>query len=165
MSNIYPVILSGGVGSRLWPLSRSHFPKQLLSLAGEHSLIQETALRAVGPGFAKPLIICHAEHRFLVSEQGSAGGIEPYGIVLEPVGRNTAPAAAIAALLIAEKDPDAVLLLMPADHVIRDHRAFHKAIQVAVEQAKRGQPCHFRYSTPESGHRLRVYPARPRSPG
>src|SRR5665213_728879 len=138
MSYIYPVILSGGVGSRLWPLSRSHFPKQLLNLTGEYSLIQETALRTAGPGFAKPLIICHADHRFLVEEQMRAIGIEPDNIILEPLGRNTAPAAAIAALAIAEKDPEAVLLLMPADHVISDQGALHEAIQVAQDQAKRG---------------------------
>jgi mannose-1-phosphate guanylyltransferase/mannose-6-phosphate isomerase len=139
MSYIYPVILSGGVGSRLWPLSRSHFPKQLLSLTGEYSLIQETALRIAGPGFAKPLIICHADHRFLVGEQMRAIGIEPDNIFLEPLGRNTAPAAAIAALVIAEKDPEAVLLLMPADHVIGDQRALLEAIHVAQDQAKRGR--------------------------
>jgi len=138
MSYIYPVILSGGVGSRLWPLSRSHFPKQLLNLTGEHSLIQETALRTSGPGFAKPMIICHADHRFLVAEQMRAIGIEPDSIILEPLGRNTAPAAAIAALAIAEKDPEATLLLMPADHVISDQGALHEAIQVAQDQAKRG---------------------------
>src|ERR1700734_3875889 len=105
MSCIYPVILSGGVGSRLWPLSRSHFPKQLLNLTGEHSLIQETALRTAGLGFAKPLIICHAEHRFLVAEQMRAIGIEPENVFLEPSGRNTAPAAAVAALAVVGKDP------------------------------------------------------------
>ena len=104
MSYVYPVILSGGVGSRLWPLSRSHFPKQLLNLAGEHSLLQQTALRAIGPGFAKPLIICHTEHRFLVAEQIRAVGIEPENIILEPSGRSTAPAATIAALLVSEKE-------------------------------------------------------------
>jgi mannose-1-phosphate guanylyltransferase/mannose-6-phosphate isomerase len=138
MSCIYPVILSGGVGSRLWPLSRSHFPKQLLSLASEHSLIQETALRTAWPGFAKPLIICHAEHRFLVAEQMRAISIELDNIILEPLGRNTAPAAAIAALAIVEKDPEATLLLMPADHVISDQEALHEAIRVAKDQAKRG---------------------------
>jgi mannose-1-phosphate guanylyltransferase / mannose-6-phosphate isomerase len=139
MSCIYPVILSGGVGSRLWPLSRSHFPKQLLSLVGEHSLIQETALRTVGPGFAKPLIICHAEHRFLMAEQMRAIGVEPDNIILEPMGRNTGPAAAVAALAISEKNPDAILLLMPADHVIHDQRALHNAIHIAQDQAERGR--------------------------
>jgi mannose-1-phosphate guanylyltransferase/mannose-6-phosphate isomerase len=139
MSCIYPVILSGGVGSRLWPLSRSHFPKQLLNLTGHYSLIQETVLRIAGLGFANPLIICHADHRFLVSEQMLAIGIEPDNIILESLGRNTAPAAAIAALAIAEKDPEAVLLLMPADHVISDQEALYEAIRVAQDQANRGR--------------------------
>src|ERR1700677_2705769 len=127
MPYVYPVILSGGVGSRLWPLSRRDRPKQLLALASEYSLIQETALRVVGPGFTKPSIICHTEHRFLVAEQMRAIGVEPGNIFLEPVGRNTAPAAAIAALAIGQHDPDAVLLLLPADHVIGDQNAFLQA--------------------------------------
>ena len=97
MPIIHPVILSGGVGSRLWPLSRSLFPKQLLSLAGERSMIQETVLRASGAAFAPPLIVCNAEHRFLIAEQMRALGIRPAAILLEPEGRNTAPAAALAA--------------------------------------------------------------------
>src|ERR1700710_1180387 len=105
MSAVHPVILSGGAGSRLWPLSRSLFPKQLLALAGKQSLIQDTALRTHGPDFAAPLIICHVEHRFLIAEQMREAGVAPGAIVLEPVGRNTAPAAAIAALMVAKKDP------------------------------------------------------------
>lgn len=137
MSRIYPVILSGGVGSRLWPLSRSHFPKQLLRLAGDHSLIQETALRTIGTEFAKPTIICHADHRHFVVAQMDAIGVQPKNIILEPSGRNTAPAAAVAALTIAQKREDAVLLLMPADHVIRDQKAFHEAVLAAAELAER----------------------------
>jgi mannose-1-phosphate guanylyltransferase/mannose-6-phosphate isomerase len=154
MSYIHPVILSGGVGSRLWPLSRSRFPKQFLSLAGEHSLIQETALRTAGPGFAKPLIICHADHRFLVAEQMRAINIEPDTIILEPSGRNTAPAAAVAALTIARKDPEAVLLLMPADHAIGDQGALHEAIRIAADQAKQGQLVTFGIHprTPDTGY-------------
>ena len=91
MAKIYPVILSGGVGSRLWPLSRSLFPKQLLPLAGERSLIQQTALRASGVQFERPLIVCNVEHRFLIAEQMREAGITPLAILLEPVGRNTAP--------------------------------------------------------------------------
>src|ERR1700735_1845313 len=98
MSKIYPVILSGGVGSRLWPLSRSLYPKQLLPLAGERTLIQDTALRVAGADFAAPLIVCNQEHRFMVAEQMREAGIAPLAILLEPVGRNTAPAAAVAAL-------------------------------------------------------------------
>ena len=110
MALLHPVILSGGVGSRLWPLSRSLFPKQLLALAGESSLIQDTAQRAAGGDFAPPLIVCNVEHRFLIAEQMRAVGISPEAILLEPQGRNTAPAAAVAALAVAEKDPDAFLL-------------------------------------------------------
>src|SRR5215471_11490090 len=126
MSMIYPVILSGGTGSRLWPLSRSLFPKQLLALAGEHSLIQDTVSRAQGAGFAAPLIICNTEHRFLIAEQMREAGIAPQAIVLEQVGRNTAPAAATAALMVAAADPHALVLLMPADHIVRNRTSFLK---------------------------------------
>ena len=84
MARLYPVILSGGVGSRLWPLSRSLFPKQFLALTGDRSLIQDTVLRAAGPNFAKPVIVCNAEHRFLIAEQMRAAGITPESILLEP---------------------------------------------------------------------------------
>src|SRR4029077_2266002 len=131
MAKLYPVILSGGVGSRLWPLSRSLFPKQLLALAGDQSLIQDTVRRVTGPAFAPPFIVCNAEHRFLIAEQMRAEGITPKALVLEPRGRNTAPAAAIAALMLAEEDPEAVLLLMPADHVVRDQEAFARAVDSA----------------------------------
>lgn len=138
MPNVHPIILSGGVGSRLWPLSRSLFPKQLLALVGEHTLIQDTALRTTSSGFAKPSIVCHVEHRFLVAEQLRAVGIDPENIFLEPFGRNTAPAAAIAALAIGQKYPDAVLLLMPADHVIHDQTALREAITIARDVAQGG---------------------------
>src|ERR1700750_735322 len=124
MTAIYPVILSGGTGSRLWPLSRSLYPKQLLALAGDRSLIQDTVLRTQGAGFAAPLIICNTEHRFLIAEQLREAGIAPQAIVLEPAGRNTAPAAAIAALMVAALDPQALMLLMPADHIIRNRASF-----------------------------------------
>ena len=138
MALLHPVILSGGVGSRLWPLSRSLFPKQLLALAGDQSLIQDTVRRATGPAFAAPLIVCNVEHRFLIAEQMRAAGQPPGAILLEPAGRNTAPAAAVAALLLAEKDPDAVLLLMPADHVVRDPDAFRQAADSAAAAAAQG---------------------------
>lgn len=138
MSDIYPIILSGGVGSRLWPLSRGRFPKQLLTLVGNQSLIQETALRTNGLNFAKPLIICQAEHRVPVAEQMRSIGVVPDKIILEPSGRNTAPAAAVAALTVAETDPDAVLLLMPADHAIKDRAALYEAILTARDLAKQG---------------------------
>ncbi len=154
MTRLHPVILSGGVGSRLWPLSRSLFPKQLLALAGDNSLIQDTAVRATGPGFAPPLIICNAEHRFLIAEQMRTAGLRPKAVVLEPQGRNTAPAAAVAALLVAAEDPDALLLLMPADHVIRDQDAFLAAVDSAKTAALRGHLVTFgiKPQSPETGY-------------
>jgi mannose-1-phosphate guanylyltransferase/mannose-6-phosphate isomerase len=154
MARLHPVILSGGVGSRLWPLSRSLFPKQLLALAGENSLIQDTARRASGPGFAPPLIVCNVDHRFLIAEQMRAAGISPRAILLEPRGRNTAPAAAAAALMVAEKDPDGLLLLMPADHVIRDMEAFARAVDSASAAAAQGYLVTFGIAptAPETGY-------------
>src|SRR4029078_142341 len=136
MSLIHPIILSGGTGSRLWPLSRSLFPKQLLALAGEHSLIQDRVLRSKGADFAPPLIVCNTEHRFLIAEQMRQAGIAPQGIVLEPVGRNTAPATAIAALILAGKEPESLMLLMPADHIVRNRTAFLQAVGRAAAAAR-----------------------------
>lgn len=154
MPQIYPVILSGGTGSRLWPLSRSLFPKQLLPLAGDRSLIQDTVLRATGAGFHPPLISCNLEHRFLIAEQMREAGIAPLGIVLEPAGRNTAPAAAIAALVVAQKDPDAMLLLMPADHIVQNQSAFLEAIEAATAAAEQNHLVTFGISpdAPETGY-------------
>jgi mannose-1-phosphate guanylyltransferase/mannose-6-phosphate isomerase len=154
MSVIHPVILSGGTGSRLWPLSRSLFPKQLLALAGERSLIQDTALRTEGAGFAAPLVICNTEHRFLIAEQLREAKVSPQAIVLEPVGRNTAPAAAVAALMIAEKDPDGLLLLMPADHIVRNRTAFLEAVTRAAKCARQDHLVTFGITpdSPETGY-------------
>jgi mannose-1-phosphate guanylyltransferase/mannose-6-phosphate isomerase len=154
MSVIHPVILSGGSGSRLWPLSRSLFPKQLLALAGEHSLIQDTVLRTKGAGFAPPLVICNTEHRFLIAEQLRETNVSPQAIVLEPVGRNTAPAAAIAALMIAEKEPDGLLLLMPADHIVRNRTAFLEAVSRAAKCAQQDRLVTFGITpdSPETGY-------------
>lgn len=154
MAVIHPVILSGGTGSRLWPLSRSLFPKQLLALAGEHSLIQDTALRAMGADFAPPLIICNTEHRFLIAEQLREAEVPFEAIVLEPIGRNTAPAAAIAALMVAEQDPDALMLLMPADHIVQDRAAFLAAVQRAAVAAQQDYLVTFGIApnSPETGY-------------
>src|SRR5215469_3681234 len=120
---IHPVILSGGSGTRLWPMSRTFYPKQLLPLVGETSLLQQAAARvAEAPGFAAPLII---------AEQLRGIDVVPQGLLLEPVGRNTAPAACIAALWLAERDPDALMLLMPSDHAIADEPAFLAAVETA----------------------------------
>src|ERR1700722_790757 len=114
--SIYPAILSGGSGSRLWPLSRKALPKQLLPLASSATMIQEAVTRAQGDGFAPPLVISNQEYRFLIAEQLRAAGMTDAKIILEPAGRNTAPAAAIAALKVLETDPDGLVLLMPSDH-------------------------------------------------
>lgn len=137
---IHPAILSGGSGTRLWPLSRALYPKQLLALTGAQTLLQETALRLKGiEGAAGPLVVCNHEHRFLIAEQLLEVGVEPAGIVLEPVGRNTAPAVAVAALRAVTADREAVLLVLPADHLIRDLVAFGAAIGTGVRAAEAGR--------------------------
>jgi len=136
---IHPVILSGGSGTRLWPMSRSLYPKQLLALVGERSLLQETAQRVIGdPGFAAPLIIANEEHRFIIAEQLREIGAVPDALVLEPVGRNTAPAASIAALRLAAEDPDALMVMASNDHVILDGAAFVDAVHRAAAAARAG---------------------------
>jgi mannose-1-phosphate guanylyltransferase/mannose-6-phosphate isomerase len=136
---IYPVILAGGSGTRLWPLSREALPKQLLPLLSERTMLQETVLRAQGlDNWMPPLVICGNEHRFLVAEQLREIGITPLGIVLEPIGKNTAPAAAIAAQYLQKEDPDAMLLMLPADQAVDDVPAFHAAVQRAIAAATGG---------------------------
>jgi mannose-1-phosphate guanylyltransferase/mannose-6-phosphate isomerase len=136
---IVPVILSGGSGTRLWPVSRESFPKQLWPLVSERSMMQETALRAVDPAFTPPIVVCNQEHRFLIAEQLREAGIYAARIVLEPVGRNSAPAIAAAALLVAEDDPDAVIWMLAADHSIADNAALQSAVQTAAKAARAGQ--------------------------
>ena len=133
-----PVILSGGSGTRLWPLSRKAMPKQLLALVGENTMIQDTVARARGDYFSAPLIISNQDHRFVVAEQLRAQGIEGARIILEPIGRNTAPAAAIAALQVSSEDPEALILLMPSDHVVLDQPAFLAAVTAARQAALGG---------------------------
>jgi mannose-1-phosphate guanylyltransferase/mannose-6-phosphate isomerase len=153
--SLVPVILSGGSGTRLWPLSRGSYPKQFLNLTGPQSLIQQTAARAAGLTRAAPIVICSAEHRFLVAEQlrGQAPGAPPR-IVLEPVARNTAPAVAVAALLVAEQSPEALLLILAADHAIADVAAFGRAVDAACAAARAGHLATFgmRPSHPETGY-------------
>ena len=135
-----PVILSGGSGSRLWPVSRESFPKQFWGLLNhDRSMIVETALRGRGPGFAAPVIVCNNEHRFLVAEQLRDAGITDARIVLEPVGRNSAPAVAAAALLVAQTDPQAVIWMMAADSAIEDVDALHATLALAVAGARAGR--------------------------
>ncbi|MFZ5914194.1 MAG: mannose-1-phosphate guanylyltransferase/mannose-6-phosphate isomerase [Pseudomonadota bacterium] len=136
---VHPVILSGGSGSRLWPISRSMHPKQLQPLISKFSMIQETALRFVdGSLFPSPVVICNHEHRFIIAEQLREAGIPPGHQILEPAGRNTAPAAAVAALCLQASDPGAILLIVPADHAINDISAFLHAISAGARAAESG---------------------------
>ena len=137
---IVPVILSGGSGTRLWPLSRKQYPKQYLPLAGDNTMLQETILRLNGlENLTDPIIVCNADHRFLVAEQCQQIDIKNPTILLEPIGRNTAPAIAAAALQSIKDSNDAVLLVLSADHVIQDVEAFHQAINIASNQARSGK--------------------------
>src|SRR5581483_4983870 len=157
---LIPVILAGGAGNRLWPLSRQEYPKQLIALLGERSLIQDTALRFAANGtndgqrFTAPLIIANDAIRFTVAEQLLSVGVTPSALVLEPVGRGTAPAVAVAALLALAIDPDAVIIVAPSDHAILDVDALHRAIATAVEAAEAGYLVTFSVppSRPETGY-------------
>src|SRR5690606_19162713 len=134
-----PVIMAGGVGSRLWPASREAKPKQFLHFGSDHSLFQHSLLRLQGlDALAAPIVVCNVEHRFLVAEQLREIGIDDALIILEPVGRNTAPAVALAALAAREREPGAQLLVLAADHVIRNVEAFHAAIRLGTTQAAGG---------------------------
>ncbi len=134
---IIPVILSGGTGTRLWPVSRESFPKQLWPLVSDHTMLQETALRAVGPRFGRLIAVCNNEHRFLIAEQLRNVGIADALIILEPVGRNSAPAITAAALLAPS--PDSVLWMMAADAAIDQTDALHVALEKAVTAARAGK--------------------------
>ena len=136
---LHPVILSGGSGTRLWPRSRSNTPKQFLSLVGDETLFQATALRVKAMHDVAPVVtVCAEDHRFMVGEQLQAIGMASGGILLEPVARNTAPAIALAALHVLEQDDKGVLLVLPADHLIRDEAAFREAVVAGMAQAESG---------------------------
>ncbi len=137
--SIFPVILCGGSGTRLWPLSRQAYPKQFLKLTGEFSLLQQTCLRLKDEIYAAPALLGNHEHRFMMAEQLMEIGAGPYAIVLEPAARNTAPAAITAALLMAKEHEDALVLLLPSDHAIRDVRGFTKSVMAGVEVARNGE--------------------------
>ncbi len=137
---VTPVILSGGAGSRLWPLSREHYPKQCLPLLGGHTLLQDTVLRLTAvPALQAPVVVCNEAHRFLVAEQLRAINRTPQAILLEPAGRSTAPAVAVAALEAQARDPEAILLVLPADHVIQHPARFHEALALARQAASEGE--------------------------
>lgn len=151
---ITPVILSGGTGSRLWPLSRASFPKQFWPLVTAHSLFQDAAQRGMGPGFSRPIVVCNEEHRFLVAEQLRSVGIDDASILLEPFGRNSAPAMTAAALLAAEQSPETVLWMMAADAAIQDHTALHSALKAGYQAAMAGYVVTFgiKPTAPETGY-------------
>src|SRR6202451_1210042 len=152
---LVPVILSGGAGTRLWPLSRELHPQQLLPLVGRHTMLQDTVRRLAGLEVGAPLVVCNEAHRFLVAEQLRSIDCKPRAIVLEPAGRNTAPPVALAAhATLAAEEGDPLLLVLPADHVIVDVSAFHNAIEVAGVAARNGALVAFGVvpTAPETGY-------------
>lgn len=140
--DLYPIILAGGSGTRLWPLSRELYPKQFMPLTGRETMLQQTLRRLEGlPGLQSPLFVCNEAHRFIVSEQVRELGLRPRAIVLEPEGKNTAPALTLAALVLRDQlggGEDPVLLVLPADHVIQDHEAFRRTVEAGARLARRG---------------------------
>ncbi|XQW85871.1 mannose-1-phosphate guanylyltransferase/mannose-6-phosphate isomerase [Thalassotalea piscium] len=133
--SVIPVILSGGSGTRLWPLSRKQYPKQLLNLTGgQYTMLQETLKRV--SHLSSPIIVCNKDHRFMVAEQSNSIGVTPHAIILEPVARNTAPAIALAAYQALAHDKDAIIAVFPADHVITEKEAFKKTLEIAINEAK-----------------------------
>lgn len=157
---LIPVVLSGGSGTRLWPLSRELYPKQLLPLVGKGTMLQETLARVSGvESVSAPIVVCNESHRFLVAEQLLEAGVQPQAMLLEPVGRNTAPAVAVAAMaavadLPANASADPILLILPADHVIQDVKAFHAAIAIGRKAAAQGKLVTFGIvpTKPETGY-------------
>ncbi|MAY85955.1 MAG: mannose-1-phosphate guanylyltransferase/mannose-6-phosphate isomerase [Pseudooceanicola sp.] len=136
---ITPILLCGGSGTRLWPLSRKSYPKQFVPLVGEETLFQASAQRLSGDGFAAPLVLTNSDFRFIVTEQIAAAGIDPGAILIEPAGRNTAPAILAAALYLEKTDPGALMLVAPSDHVVPDAEAFRAAVEAGAEAARAGR--------------------------
>ncbi len=154
-AQIHPVILSGGAGTRLWPLSRAAYPKQLLKLSSQRTMLQDTVARGLADvGFAAPLLVCNDEHRFLVDGQLQEIGVRPQAILLEPAARNTAPAIAAAALWLLARDPDALMLVQPSDHVIASPAEFHRAVMRGLAAAQDGRLVTFgiQPSRPDTGY-------------
>ncbi|MCX7288151.1 MAG: mannose-1-phosphate guanylyltransferase/mannose-6-phosphate isomerase [Rhodobacterales bacterium] len=136
---ITPVLLAGGTGTRLWPVSRARFPKQFAPLLGDESLFQAAVCRFSGPDFAPPLVVTGEDFRFIVAEQMAASGIAPQTLMIEPEGRNTAPAAVAAAVMLARTEPEALMVIAPSDHLIPDAQAFRTAIALGVAAARDGR--------------------------
>ncbi len=136
---ITPVLLCGGAGTRLWPLSRKSYPKQFVPLVGKTSLFQASAQRLSGSGFTAPMVLTNSDFRFIVTEQLSEIGIDPGAILIEPEGKNTAPAVLAAALYLEQSDPEGLMLIAPADHVVPEADAFRDAVQAGVAAARAGQ--------------------------
>ena len=154
MSQILPVILSGGSGTRLWPLSREAYPKQFLQLSGTHSMLQSTWLRVADVAAQPPIVVANEAHRFVAAEQLQQVGTTPSAILLEPIGRNTAPAIAAAALEARRNGEDPLLLVLPSDHLIRNVEHFHQAITQAAAIAEQGKLVTFgiQPTAPETGY-------------
>lgn len=154
MTPIVPVILSGGSGTRLWPLSREAYPKQFLPLVGNDTMLQATWKRVASIAGAAPIVVANQEHRFMAAEQLRECKVLPQALILEPVGRNTAPAIAIAALQALSAGDDALLLVLPSDHVVRNEAAFHAAVKQAAIAAEGGKLVTFGIvpTAPETGY-------------
>ncbi|MBB1498044.1 mannose-1-phosphate guanylyltransferase/mannose-6-phosphate isomerase [Paracoccus sp. MC1862] len=154
MTRVIPVLLSGGSGTRLWPVSRKSFPKQFAPLIGARSLFQASAQRLSGPRYADPLVLTNADFRFIVTEQLAEVAITPADILIEPAGRNTAPAILAAALHLGANDPDALMLVAPSDHVVPDAEAFGRAVDQGVPLARDGRIVTFGIAPtrPETGY-------------
>ena len=151
---ITPVILCGGSGTRLWPLSRQSYPKQFVPLTGETTLFQQSARRLAGPDFAPPLVLTNADFRFIVTQQLTEAGIDPGAVLIEPEGRNTAPAILAAALWLERTDPEGMMLVAPSDHVVPDATAFAAAVEAGLEAARDGRLVTFGIAPdrPETGY-------------
>ena len=152
---IIPVILAGGSGTRLWPLSRELYPKQFMQLVGDKTLLQSTLLRlSAVDGIQPPMIVCNEAHRFIVAEQLREIDIKPQSIVLEPVGRNTAPAIAVAGLMTEERAAQSILLVLPADHHIREPQRLVQAINNGARLAEQNMLVTFGIvpQSPETGY-------------
>jgi len=166
MPNLYPILLSGGSGTRLWPLSRKSFPKQFLPLSGEMTLFQAAAARMAGaPGVAAPVIVTNSDFRFIVTEQMASAGIDPGAVLIEPSARNTAAAILAAAMHLLDSEPDALMLVMPTDHEIPDRDAFRAAVAAGLPLAEAGRIVTFGITPnrPETGYGWLELSAPPKS--